>query len=668
MKAFKEKRNTFHALLGMGIVILCVFALALAACGDSNTGTVTNPGPGVVVPVNPTPAPGGNTEENGGGNGGQQNPSVPPYVTGFYITAFPPLFDDTFTAPDDTEVAGIGEYFDAVIGDSTNFTDDLERYTHLAGFLATFPIYYEGEAPDLSKSGLKVMVTYSDGTEKAGNLSDFGTKPAVLGEGDISKEYDYDNIVEADLKRSIQVYHKQLEGFSRSVFIPVVIPIDRDETHAATGWEDVAKAGASVASLLEDAEAPSLTGASVFVKYPKTFQVSEYDDAGSGSGTAISLTLPVDDEGFKEVKLTEGHVFGDYYDGFGTAAAKPKYTRNGIDGDSVWVLVSPAGPTGKHGTTDNTTVFTKVGISKQVYIRQVEINKPLEWKIENDTFTDEFYLQGQAAPTSAALVADLITAGIELKVTYNDGTYSIRDTDYVSRAIELKNAGIPPNTTVAKHFQPYEPGNDRNADKFIEDWDAGILGYFTFAYYSSLLPTYQRRIGQEGDYSNFVFGYNQVDIRPRIPVATYVVGSGKLKLKETYSEVSFVGRYDARPPTPDVTVADTGDQYGMTNSEYIRIAQAYQFVGDYLFGTTSVPERELIKFSTTSFLQKNWFNRGRDPFQNRSTEEQFDMRPVPFAVPKNDYTNANYLLFVGEGQEDFEVKTFSYYYADNRQP
>jgi len=666
MKAFKEKRNTFHALLGMGIVILCVFALALAACGDSNTGTIDNPNPGTPGVVVPTIPPGGNTDENGGENGGTLNPPVPTYVTGFYITASPTLFDAADFVYGTTENLDLGGYFDAVIADTA--LSVVEQGALLDSFLRSFPLSYEGDAPNLS--GLKVKVTYSDGTIKDGDLGDFRTKPAVLGHGDVSPEFGSDipggtagtDVYEtADLKRSVQVYHKDLEGFSRSVFIPVVIPIDRTEgTNSGRTWDSV-REGTKVAKVFEDDEAPVLTGASVFVNYFDKFKVGEY-----GSSEAIELDTGVlksgTNAGFKEVKLTAGHVFGDYYDEFGTSTARPSdtstYTRNGIDGGDVYVLISAAGPLEDHDGGSNATVFTKVGITNQVYIRQVEINKPLEWKIKNgDVSGDAFYLQGQAA-NRTQLVTDLLAAGLELKVTYNDGSYSIRDADYVKRAIAFGNAGIPPDPTVAGRLKPYENGNDRNADKFIEDWDSGILGYFTFAYYSSLLPTYQRRIGQEGDYQNFVFGYNQVDVRPRIPVATYVVGSGRLELKEGYPAVEFVGRYEAR-------VADTteeGGAAGMTNSEYKRIAEAYKFVGDYVFGTTPVDGRELIALTAeNNYAQKAWFNRGRDPFVNRNTEELFEMRPVPFAVPKGTHN-----LFDGEGQEDFEIKTYNYAYSANR--
>jgi len=692
MKALKEKRNKFHALLGMGIVILCVFALALTACGDSNTGDPSGGNPWIPTP-GPGPAdPGGNQNgSNGGGVGGEEGDER--YVLDIYVTRYLPLFETspfTILGGNDaklttaiTEASTIRDYFAAIAqttASDTTYSGEVERQGAMSDYLGLFPISYEGMAPDLT--GLKVTVKWSDGKTETLNGGDAKIKtfPPVLSQAEVSRTIilggasgDDDEsgttlaAYLAGLKQQIYVYYEGLPGTAKPIYLPVVVGIDRGATPVTgAGWftepaadADIVKAGSAVAKIYEDDEIPTLTGASVSVKYPKEFQISTYDHDGDGGTTpelAISLKTAAFTTGYQTIPLNEGHIFVDYYRDFGTGATAPSapvYLRNGIDGKKVYVMISRAAQGHTHGGgTANESVFFPVTITKVEYIRQVELATALEW----DNGGVAYYLQNQAPDDADELFDELVAAGITLKVTYSDGTTKTRDTEFVERAAAAGNAEIV----------DYVSGNGYTFSKFEDDWSEDKIGYLTFAYYSSLIPGFSRRqaaSGFEGDYSNFVFEYNTTGVRPRIPVALYQPGQASFVKNTGYPDVAFVGRDRARDRF-DGTNATTIAATSMTNAEFDRIKATYKLKGVYLFNDEEIVE-ELIPSADWS---KGWFNGGRDPFVNRDERPSTTVN-VPFVVPAaRNLTGslAKYLLFAGEEVNNFDVEVYVYEFDPDR--
>jgi len=677
---------------------------------DSNTGDPSGGNPWVPTP-GPGPAdPGGNQNGSNGGEDGETEDG--PKLIRLYITAYPKLFEDAI--PDgaakgsdprgwtsDETFDNFFDYFKKLNNDGATTYNDFNAAEVLAltqAFFGGFSISYEGDAPNVG--GIEVYGLWDDNVRRPVAPADLKFYPPVLGQAYAAKAYDefyaefgidldtdptdqeenLDAIYIASLKKEIFIY---LDGYMdkmEPVYIPIVIPIDRgSNTGGVADWSDIAEEVAAIPYVYEDDEFPVLANASVKVKYPVELKIGGYAD-GSDDQVYIELATGVASTGFKAINLGDGHVFADYVDGFGTSsqATSPDNYRSGIVAmDEVYVLISRAALLTNHGGTGNESVFLPISVATPRYIRQVELNKALVW----NNGGDPYYLQGQAPAKvvvntnvtprtidDGAIFPVLVTAGIELKVTYSDGTSKVRGTAFVKRAHDIKNAMVV----------DYESGNGISFSKFEDDYAEGRIGYLTFAYYSSLIPGFARRGVNnngyyEGDYSNFVFDYGKASTgdRPRVPIALYQPGDAVLELNTGYSEPDFVGRRTAR----DKFLATNYSGTGMTDAEFDRIRFSYTLKGNYLTPAGDIVQKVLIPATawendgaSTGLKIKGWFNGGRDPFVNRD-ERPYSPVNVPFTVPSDktflDLGLLTYRVFAGE-ETSIDVKVYVYDYDPTR--
>ena len=504
MKALKEKRNSFRSLWRMGLVILSVFALVFMACGDSNTGT----------PDTPPVSNGGNGNGNGGDDGDDgdngDNGTPPP----------PPA-------------------------------NPIERLVVKDATITSFS--KEGQAPTLT--GLKVEIWYKLGGIKDADLADIRTIPLILGEAEINSD-----APDTAKPVAITIYHKDDETVRERVMLPGVNALvtstsgtsrGTSDDNVDTGWNNLhvdgtgaagsvspaAKnaavfgagdgtntGGVSIASgasvtgeFYEDGELPEFGYPTVYVQYQGFSDVSgtwltEATAANKGEETGdTGLYL------WEPLTLNKNYVFSDYNGSFRdisdpVPATDVRYAY-GIDDDPtdgkyVYFLVSKGRI---HGSTANSSIYVRVPWASSFkfhYVRAVDVS--VSWE-SAEAGKYPYLTQAEALKQTDWTAALLKRSDLKLTVYYQDADPIERDMSFFQRAVSLGVAGIV-----------NDPVSSLLLDSSEENFGELLIGYYTSAPFNGRNP-----VGM-GDFSNVAVH--------KLPIATFVEGSGFLKKQKTAGE------------------------------------------------------------------------------------------------------------------------------------
>ena len=423
----------------------------------------------------------------------------------------------------------------------------------------------EGQAPNLS--GLTIEVWYKSGSVKAAVAGDILTIPAILGEAETNAE----DPAEA-LPVAVTIYHKDDASARATVMLPGVNALVFDSRGDASanvdsGWADghlttsaaattkaavfgngddtepgvAIESGASVGGdIYQDGELPDFVYPSVYVKYQgfgsgltKTW-LDTADDTNNGEET--------ENEGlyrWEKLTLNKNYIFDDYNTSFreiDDLASTDKRFAYGIDSEQgfAYFLISkgrthgstPAA-TGLNATV-NSSIYVRVPYTGTFhYVRYVEVEE-LSWE-SSEPEKYPFLTQAEALKVGGrtAWTTKLLTrSNLKLRVYYYSGESIVRDIDFFRKAVNLKVAGVVNNPTTSLLL-------DSSEDNFGEL----LIGYYTS---TAIYDDVRDPIGK-GDGTNVAVH--------KLPIATFVEGSGNLQKQKTAGEGEAKDLIFIEPPT-----------------------------------------------------------------------------------------------------------------------